>query len=168
VRGREGPQGDVAVRSIACTAVRKVSVLASSVAGVCAVVAFGAAGQAPSNPGASNQELPALIRSVKGPDLFREYCAPCHGADAKGNGPAASALKAKVPDLTLLAKRNGGTFPAAQVRKTVTGDSMVQAHGSREMPVWGPIFHQVEEDVDRGNVRIDNLVKYLASIQAPK
>jgi mono/diheme cytochrome c family protein len=156
------------VRNIACTAVRKVSVLAWSVGVACAIVAFGASSQAPSSPGASDQELPALIRSVKGPDLFREYCAPCHGADAKGNGPAAAALKAKVPDLTLLAKRNGGTFPAAQVRKTVMGDRTVEAHGSREMPVWGPIFHQVEEDVDRGNVRIDNLVKYLESIQAPK
>jgi hypothetical protein len=49
----------------------------------------------------------------------------------------------------------------------ILGDDPVVAHGPREMPVWGPVFHQVEEDVDRGNVRIDNLVKYLASIQAP-
>jgi mono/diheme cytochrome c family protein len=43
---------------------------------------------------------------------------------------------------------------------------MIASHGSREMPVWGPIFHQVEEDVDRGYVRLDNLVKYLQSIQS--
>jgi mono/diheme cytochrome c family protein len=42
---------------------------------------------------------------------------------------------------------------------------MIASHGSREMPVWGPIFHQVEEDVDRGNVRVENLVEYLQSIQ---
>jgi folate-dependent phosphoribosylglycinamide formyltransferase PurN len=42
---------------------------------------------------------------------------------------------------------------------------MIASHGSREMPVWGPIFHQVEEDVDRGNVRVENLVTYLESIQ---
>jgi mono/diheme cytochrome c family protein len=94
---------------------------------------------------------------------FRAYCASCHGVDAKGNGPAAAALKVKVPDLTLLATRNGGTFPATLVRKVILGDNTVVAHGSREMPVWGPIFHQVEEDVDRGNVRIANLVQYLAS-----
>jgi hypothetical protein len=33
------------------------------------------------------------------------------------------------------------------------------------MPVWGPIFHQVEADLDRGPVRVENLVKYLQSIQ---
>lgn len=157
------------MRKISRRAVRRIAALASSVLLACAAVAaFRAQTQAPSGWSASDQELPPLIRSLKGPDLFRAYCAPCHGVDAKGNGPAAPALKAKVPDLTLLAKRNGGTFPADQVSKTVMGDSAVVAHGSREMPVWGPIFHQVEEDIDRGNVRIDNLVKYLASIQAPK
>jgi mono/diheme cytochrome c family protein len=142
--------------------------LGAGVVVACVVVAWGAAAQAPSQSGGSDQPLPALIRSVKGPDLFREYCAPCHGVEARGNGPVASALKVKVADLTILAKKNGGTFPASQVRKTIVGDDAVQAHGSREMPVWGPIFHQVEEDVDRGNVRIDNLVKYIASIQAAK
>jgi hypothetical protein len=77
-------------------------------------------------------------------------------------------LKAKVPDLTLLAKRNGGQFPEPRVRKVILGDDVVASHGSREMPIWGPIFHQIEEDVDRGNVRVENLVKYLESIQSPK
>lgn len=45
------------------------------------------------------------------------------------------------------------------------GEGMIASHGSREMPVWGPVFHQVEADVDRGNVRLENLVKYLESIQ---
>ena len=153
------------MKKIACPPMRQVLALACSLAAAGAVVGFSVEAQAPSKPGASDQEL---IRSVKGADLFREYCAPCHGLDGKGSGPAASALKAKVPNLTLLAKRNGGTFPAAQVSKMIAGDNAVVAHGSREMPVWGPIFHQVEEDVDRGNVRIDNLVKYLETIQATK
>jgi mono/diheme cytochrome c family protein len=144
---------------------RRVFALSWSVVAACAVVTLGAQAQASSQGTANHQQL---IRSLKGSDLFRAYCAPCHGADGKGNGPAASALKAKVPDLTLLAQRNGGTFPSAQVSKTILGDDTIAAHGSREMPVWGPIFHEIEQDVDRGNVRIDNLVKYLASIQAPK
>jgi len=156
------------VKKISWQAVGRIGAVASSTAVVCAVLAWGPEAQAPPQPNASDQQLPPLIRSVKGPDLFREYCAPCHGLDGKGNGPAASALKSKVPDLTLLAKQNGGSFPSTQVRKVVTGNSAIPAHGSREMPVWGPIFHQVEEDVDRGNVRIDNLVKYLLSIQVPK
>ena len=116
-------------------------------------------------PNAGEQSTP-LIRSVKGRDLFRAYRASCHGLDAKGTGPAASALKAKIPDLTLLSRKNQGQFPAARVREAILGDQVVVAHGSREMPIWGPIFHQVEADQDWGNVRLDNLVKYLESIQS--
>ena len=114
------------------------------------------------------QPLPPLIRSTKGPDLFRAYCASCHGINGKGNGPASVALKAKAPDLTVLSKNNKGQFPEDRIRRTITGEDVVAAHGSREMPVWGPIFHQIEEDIDRGNVRLDNLVKYIESIQSLK
>ena len=115
---------------------------------------------------AQNQELERLIYSVKGPDLFRAHCAPCHGEDAKGSGPMAPALKVTVPDLTVLARNHGGQFPANRVRKMIAGDEISEAHGSREMPIWGPVFHQIEWDQDLGNVRLENLVKYLQSIQA--
>jgi mono/diheme cytochrome c family protein len=112
------------------------------------------------------QEQPErLIYSVKGPDLFRAHCAACHGQDAKGDGPLTPSLKTKAPDLTILAKNNKGDFPHAQVRKIIIGEDVLSSHGSREMPVWGPIFHQVESDQDFGNVRIENLVNYLRSIQ---
>ncbi len=109
-----------------------------------------------------------LIRSVEGVDLYRAYCASCHGKNGKGNGPVAPALKATVPDLTMITKKNGGKFPVARVRRIITGEGIIASHGSREMPVWGPIFSQVEEDVDRGPVRLENLVKYLESIQSIK
>jgi len=113
-----------------------------------------------------DDQFPPLIRSTKGADLFRAYCASCHGTNAQGHGPAAAALRATVPDLTLIARRNGGEFPVERVRRIITGDHVLASHGSREMPVWGPIFHQVEADIDRGNVRMENLIKYLESIQA--
>jgi len=126
-------------------------------------VLSGAGKQAQTAPNAEEPSTP-LIRSIEGPDLFRAYCASCHGVAATGKGPAAPALKAKVPDLTVLARNNRGKFPAARVREMIMGDKVV-AHGSREMPIWGPIFHQIEWDVDRGNVRLENLVKFLESIQ---
>lgn len=110
-------------------------------------------------------ELEQLIYSVKGSELFRAHCAACHGSDAKGGGPMAPVLKTKVPDLTVLAKKNGGQFPSAQVSHAIMGDDVVMSHGSREMPIWGPIFHQIESDQDFGNVRLQNLLKYLESLQ---
>jgi len=130
--------------------------------------ASGAQSQTAPQSSQTQEQLPPLIRSTKGPDLFRAYCASCHGVDAKGDGPAAPALKAKVPDLTALLKNNKGQFPEARVRKVIMGDEAMAAHGSRAMPIWGPIFHQIEEDVDRGHVRLENLVKYLESIQSLK
>jgi len=114
----------------------------------------------------AQKQYEELIFSVRGPDLFRAHCAPCHGSEGKGNGPAASALKTRPADLTVLAKNNGGKFPTERIQKFISGDApSMLSHGSREMPVWGPIFHQVEEDQDFGNVRLQNLVKYLMSIQ---
>ena len=107
-----------------------------------------------------------LIYSVKGPDLYRAHCAACHGPNGKGNGPVAADLKTKPADLSVLAKHNGGKFPTQRVQKFISGDDpSLPSHGSREMPVWGPIFHQVEEDQDFGKVRLQNLIKYLETIQ---
>ena len=109
-------------------------------------------------------EPQTLIRSLEGPDLFRAYCATCHGPNGKGGATAKTVTNA--PDLTLLTKRNGGMFPADRVREIITGDKVIASHGSRQMPIWGPIFHQVEADQDRGNIRMKNLVTYLESIQS--
>jgi mono/diheme cytochrome c family protein len=108
-----------------------------------------------------------LIRSLKGRDLYRAYCASCHGREGRGDGPAASAMKENPPDLTKIARRNENVFPREKVRGFIVGTAKMPAsHGSREMPVWGPIFHQVEEqDRDYGMVRVENLVRYLESIQ---
>ncbi len=106
-----------------------------------------------------------LITSLEGVDLFRFYCASCHGVDGKGAGPVAPALNTKVPDLTMISKMNGGLFPAKRIERIIAGDDLVIAHGSREMPIWGPIFHQVERDRDYGNVRLHNVTKYIESIQ---
>lgn len=67
--------------------------------------------------------------------------------------------------LTTLARRNHGTFPTDRVRRIIAGDENHAAHGSREMPVWGPVFHQIKNDQDLGYVRLQNVMEYLISIQ---
>jgi len=111
---------------------------------------------------------PTLVMpSLSGPDIFRYYCATCHGRDARGKGPAASALKTPPADLTKLAANNRGQFPAERVTRFITaGRSDAQAHGSSEMPVWGPIFQSLDPSDTIAQARIDNVVAYLRSIQA--
>lgn len=115
----------------------------------------------------NRDQRPSPIRPVEGANIFRDFCAPCHGLDGRGKGPVSRNLRQVVPDLTRLARRNGGKFPSSHVRDTLMfgGDQPLPAHGSKPMPVWGPIFHQIEFDQDLGNVRIENVTKYLESIQ---
>src|SRR3954469_24677628 len=82
---------------------------------------------------------------ASGQEMYKAYCASCHGVDGKGNGPAASALKNPLPDLTTIKARNGGKFPSAHIIQVVRGDSNSPAHGSKDMPVWGPVFLAVSE-----------------------
>lgn len=103
---------------------------------------------------------------VRRPDTLHGILCVCHGKAADGHGPMASILKARVPDLTAIAKKNGGIFPFTRVQKTIDGtESAGLGHGTREMPIWGPLFSQVTTDQDFGKVRIYNLAKYLQSIQ---
>jgi hypothetical protein len=81
---------------------------------------------------------------LTGPRHFPWLLCPCHGLDGKGHGPAAPALKSKVADLTLLTKRVKGEFPRDRVRDILEGQETPAAHGSNELPVWGPVFHQLE------------------------
>jgi mono/diheme cytochrome c family protein len=111
-------------------------------------------------------ESTRLIESIQGPTLYRAYCAVCHGKDATGNGPMAVSLKSKMPNLTRIAARNQGTFPLARVQRIIFGEEQIKAgHGTREMPVWGPVFSQVAWDLDLGRVRVYNLAKYIETLQ---
>jgi len=101
-----------------------------------------------------------------GKQMFEAYCAACHGKEGKGDGPVAAALKAPPIDLTVLARQNNGKFPSIQVAKAITGEAGISAHGSKEMPVWGPVFmsmsHQHESQV---HLRVANLTEYIKSLQ---
>ena len=116
---------------------------------------------------------PAKIKKVditytqpsSGAAMFKQYCAACHGADGKGTGPAASALKKAPADLTLLSKKNNGKYPTLQVQSFIRGDSAAAAHGTRDMPMWGDIFHSVSAGDDIVTLRVSNLNDYIKGLQ---
>jgi mono/diheme cytochrome c family protein len=114
------------------------------------------------------QTPPLILDSITGRDSFEFYCASCHGRSGKGDGPMISALKTRPADLTSLARRNDGAFPRDRVLAVVTGAGrQVPAHGSNEMPVWGPIFRGLDPSESRVKVRIDNIVAHLEALQEP-
>ena len=133
------------------------------VAGLLATAAFGIAQT-------TIKEVPMQHTSpASGKQMYSTYCAVCHGADGRGNGPAASALKVPPTDLTVLAKTNGGKFPGVHIATVLQFGMETPAHGSKDMPVWGPALRSL----DRGapspemneHLRIANLTDYLKSLQ---
>lgn len=104
--------------------------------------------------------------AYSGEAMYSAYCASCHGNDGKGAGPAAAAIKTPVPDLTILAKSHAGTFPAFMVAETLRVARPVPAHGTADMPVWGPVFSQVSRRSEAEmQLRIRNLTMYIESLQ---
>lgn len=109
-----------------------------------------------------------VARTAKdsGPEMYKAYCASCHGLDGKGKGPAAAALKIPATDLTLLSKSNGGKFPELRFQNVIKVNTEMSAHGSSDMPTWGPIFRSLESGSEGFvSMRIYNLMKYVESIQ---
>jgi mono/diheme cytochrome c family protein len=108
------------------------------------------------------------VNPASGKDMYMAYCAACHGADGRGDGPAAPALKTPPTNLTLLAAKKAGRFPEAQVQQSIKGDpNMLSAHGSKDMPVWGPTFLQLgSRSAAQAQLRIRNLTSYIESIQS--
>lgn len=105
--------------------------------------------------------------SNSGKDMFNSYCAVCHGTDAKGSGPAASAMKTPPSDLTVLSKNDGGKYPSAHVAAVIRGQASTPSHGSQDMPVWGPLFSSLSQGHDaQVQQRIANLVTYIEGLQA--
>jgi cytochrome c len=104
--------------------------------------------------------------ATDGKQMFTNYCAPCHGADGRGHGPAAAALKAQPSDLTAMQRGNHGRFPDTRVVTVLKFGSDMPAHGSAEMPVWGPILGKMNQTNPQDKeLRISNLSRYLQSLQ---
>jgi mono/diheme cytochrome c family protein len=107
---------------------------------------------------------------------YENFCAACHGKDARGNGPVAMELKTAPPSLRKLAARRNGVFDVNEIVKIIDGRDMPRAHGTPEMPIWGSLFRLVAElsgilqsDIENSEKDAQNhilaIAKYLKTIQ---
>lgn len=131
----------------------------ASIAG--AMLLFGVAA------GAQQTLPPSERQSYSGSDLFRVYCAACHGTSAHGDGPLAANMKRPPPDLTRFAAGNAGVFPAEMVKRIIDGRQPVTNHGGPDMPVWGDAFKASYMGASEESVqaRINALVEFIETIQ---
>jgi mono/diheme cytochrome c family protein len=116
---------------------------------------------------ATEQATGSPAQGVAGSYTYRTYCASCHGAKGKGDGPLAESLRFRPPDLTQLAKRNDGKYPAEMVHRIIDGRKPIGGHGGPDMPVWGDAFKNADTGYDDEAVgrKIQSLVTFLKTIQ---
>jgi mono/diheme cytochrome c family protein len=106
------------------------------------------------------------VNPTDGKLMYTSYCAPCHGAEGRGNGPVAGALKSQPTDLTTLAKSNNGKYPDSHVVSVLRFGSTLPAHGTAQMPVWGQLLGKMDNvHTQETQLRITNLSRYLHSLQ---
>lgn len=109
--------------------------------------------------------------TMSGKQLYERFCAACHGATGKGDGPVSATLTVEVPDLTLIARRFGGAYPRERIARVIDGRHILAAHGSRTMPVWGEDLNRLEigdPNAERSTrVIIDRLADYVWLLQKP-
>jgi mono/diheme cytochrome c family protein len=135
------------------------------VAGLLATAAFGIA-----QTNTQIKEVPLEHTSpASGKQMYATYCAVCHGADGRGNGPAAAALKVQPTNLATLAQENGGKFPGNHIYTVLQFGMDTPAHGSKDMPVWGPALRSLDRGSPSPDLeehqRIANLTTYLKTLQ---
>jgi mono/diheme cytochrome c family protein len=102
----------------------------------------------------------------KGKTVYLRYCVSCHGPSARGDGPLADDLRVAVPDLTTLAVRNSGHYPAERVQRIIESGEPLRGHGTPDMPAWGDAFKKtagIEAPTPREAIR--NLTEYIRSLQ---
>jgi len=115
----------------------------------------------PTEPGSPAEAREAYVRA----------CAPCHGADGRGNGTVAPAPAVRPTDLTRLAAAHGGVFPREHVIAVIAGEEPIDAHGTREMPVWRQRFGPPSGATAAASLlarrRLELLASYVESLQRP-
>jgi mono/diheme cytochrome c family protein len=106
--------------------------------------------------------------ATSGRQMYASYCASCHGIDGRGNGPVAVMLRKQPADLSALSRNNGGRFPSEHVATVLEFGAENMAHGTIEMPVWGPVLGKMDVSVPEQSMRqlrVSNLIRYIESMQ---
>jgi mono/diheme cytochrome c family protein len=121
----------------------------------------------------AQQSGPAKQSGDLGKWEYDWHCAVCHGSSGAGEGPYSGFLNKTIPNLTTLSKRNGAVFPFARVYETIDGSQAILAHGTRDMPIWGPRYKFEAGDYDSQSdseavvrARILALTEYVYRLQA--
>ena len=140
----------------------------SRILGLIGLIAVAGCGNS-GGPGTASPSTPAG-RAEMGRGWFDSYCASCHGRDAQGDGPLAGELRTPPADLSRIALRRSGVFPADEVAAYIDGRNRVPAHGPRDMPIWGRHFDDRLEGGAYDETRLSPgsiylIVEYLRSIQ---
>jgi len=121
--------------------------------------------------GAAGSAAAADYVAMSGQELYVRFCASCHGASGRGDGPVSQTLTVEVPDLTLIARRAKGAYPRDRIVRIIDGRHIIGAHGTRTMPVWGEDFSQLEignPEAERATrIVIDRLADYVWLLQKP-
>ena len=146
---------------------RMTSALGVYVAGLCLGAFLIGSGTGLAQTSEKKIEKVPVVKSNpgSGKQMYKDYCAVCHGTDGKGGGPAADALKTAPPDLTTMAKRYGEKSVALKVEAVLEFGAQNKAHGTSEMPVWGPLFSATDKNQQARAMRVGNLAKYVDSLQ---
>jgi mono/diheme cytochrome c family protein len=130
------------------------------------VLLFTAAGVAAAQEKSAKKEVIQPTATSDGEQIYRSFCIACHGKSGTGDGPAASVLNTKPADLTTLAERHGGTFPDEYVAGVLRFGMKKPAHGTSDMPTWGPTFTSASGgDKAKVDVKIADLISYLKTLQ---
>jgi mono/diheme cytochrome c family protein len=116
---------------------------------------------------AQGPEPPAQGEGAVGASIYKANCASCHGAKGEGDGPMADQLRYAPSDLTRMAARNRGRFPAELAQRVIDGREPIKGHGGTEMPIWGDAFLESRAGYSREQVkeRIRLVVRYLETLQ---
>lgn len=96
--------------------------------------------------------------------LYLRYCAACHGADGRGDGPAALEMTPPPADLTR------STLSREALVRAIENGGAVSGHGSSEMPVWGAVFFEAatggEQAQTSARIKIDALAQEVMRLRA--